>query len=63
MADSVYLNREASQGSRCFLGKYYSRQYLNVEILHSKLFQEEYLFPEGSTYLMVYKDGGVVISH
>ena len=29
---SVYFSREASQGSTCFLLKYYSWEYLNVKI-------------------------------
>ena len=39
MAASVYFNREASQRSIHFLEKYYSREYLNVKITHSKQFQ------------------------
>ena len=39
MATSVYFNREASQRSIHFLEKYYSREYLNVKITHSKQFQ------------------------
>ena len=38
MAASIYYSREASQ--KC-------------KIPHSKLIQGEYLFPEGSTYLIV----------
>ena len=34
---------------------HYSREYLNVKIPHSKLFQREYLFPGGSIYLLVNK--------
>ena len=30
MAASVYFNRKASQESKYFLGKYYSREYLKV---------------------------------
>ena len=52
---SVYFNRNALQGSTYFLGKYCSRKYLNLKIPHSKLFQGEYLFPRGSTYLLVNK--------
>ena len=55
MAASVYFNRGASHQSMYFLGKYYSREYFNVKIPHSKLFQGEYLFPGGSTYLIVKK--------
>ena len=55
MAAFVYFNREASQGSTNFVGKYCSQKYLNVKIPHSKLFQGEYLFPGGSTYLLVNK--------
>ena len=47
VAASVYFNREASQGITYFLGKYYFREYLNVEIPHSKLFQGEYYILEG----------------
>ena len=57
-AASLYYNREASQGSIYFLGDYYSREYLNMKILHSKLFQGEYLFPGGSIYLLVNKYWG-----
>ena len=39
MAASVYFNREASQRSIHFLEKYYSREYLNGKITHSKQFQ------------------------
>ena len=39
MAASVYFNREASQRSIHFLEKYYSREYLNVKITHSKQFR------------------------
>ena len=56
------FNREPSQWSTYFLGKYYFRMYLNVKIPHPKLFQGEYLFPGGSTYLVVNKYGGVVTS-
>ena len=52
VAASVYFNREASQWSTYFLGKYYSRKYLNVKTPHSKLSQGEYLLPGGSTYLL-----------
>ena len=57
VAASVYFHREASQGSTYtyFLVKYYSREYLNVEIPYLKLFQGEYLFPGRSTYLLVNK--------
>ena len=41
--------------------KYYSREYLSVEITHSKLFQGGYLFRGGSTYLLINKYWGVVI--
>ena len=60
MAASVHFNREASQGSMYIysLGKYCYREYLNVKIPHSKLFQGEYLFPGGSTYLLVKKYWG-----
>ena len=40
------------------LGKHCYQEYLNVEIPHSKLFQGEYLFPGGSTYLLVNKYWG-----
>ena len=40
MTASIYFNREASK---------------NVKIPYSKLFQGEYLFLEGSTYLIVNK--------
>ena len=53
MATSVYFNKKVLQGSTCFLGKYYSREYLNVKIPHFRLFQGEYLFPGGSTYWLV----------
>ena len=53
VAASVYFNSEASQGSTYFLGKYYSRDYLKVKIPHPRLFQGKYLFPGGSTYLLV----------
>ena len=57
MASSVYLNREASQGciDVYFLGKHCYQEHLNMKILHSKLFQGEYLFPWGRTYLLVNK--------
>ena len=57
MASSVYFNREASQGSIdvYFLGKHCYQEYLNMKILHSKLFKGEYLFPWGRTYLLVNK--------
>ena len=54
MAASAYFNREVSQGRRYFLRKCYSWEYLNVKIPHSKLFQGECLFPEGSTYSLIY---------
>ena len=38
-----------------FLGKHCYQEYLYVKILHSKLFQGEYLFPGGCTYLLVTK--------
>ena len=38
----IYYNREASQWSTYFLGKYYYRKYLNVKIPLSKLFQGGY---------------------
>ena len=47
---SVSFNRETIRGSIYFPGKYYTREYLNMKIPHSKLFQEEFLFPGGSTY-------------
>ena len=53
VAASVHFSREISQGSIYFLGKYYSREYLNVKIPQVKLFQGEYLFLGGSTYLVV----------
>ena len=43
----------SSQRSTYLLGKYYTREYLNVKIPHLKLFQGEYLFSGGSTYLLV----------
>ena len=52
VAGLVYFNREASYWSAYFLGKYYSRKYLNVKIPHSKLFQGECLLHGGSTYLL-----------
>ena len=52
VAASIYFNRQASQWSTYFRGKYYSRNYLNVKIPHSKLFQREYLLHGGSTYLL-----------
>ena len=55
LAVFVHFSREASQGSNYFLGKYCPREYLNVKILHSKLFQGECLFLGGSTYLLVSK--------
>ena len=58
MAASVYFNIEVSQGSTYFLGKYNSREYLKVKVLHSNLFQGEYLFPEESNYLLVNKYWG-----
>ena len=60
MAASVYFNREASQGSIYvyFIGKHCYLDYLNVKISHSKLFQGEYLFPGGSTHLLVNKYRG-----
>ena len=58
MAVSVYFNIEVSKGSTYFLGKYYSREYLMVKIPHSNLFQGEYIFPEGSNYLLVNKYRG-----
>ena len=58
VAASVYFNREASQESIYFLGKYYSWRYLNVKIPHSKLSQEDYLFHGGSTYLLEKKFWG-----
>ena len=61
MTTSVCFSRETSEGSTHFLGKYYSREYINVKISNSKLFQEEYLFPGRSTYLLV-NIGGAVIS-
>ena len=54
----VYFNIEVSQGSTYFLGKYYSREYLEVKIPHSNLFQVESLFPEGRNYLLVNKYWG-----
>ena len=62
VATSVYFNREISLGSTYFLRKYYFREYLNVKIRHSKLFQGEYLFRGGSTYLLVNSTGRVGIS-
>ena len=53
MAASVHFNRHVLQGKTYFLGKYYSREDLNVEIPLVKPFQGEYLFPGGSTYLVV----------
>ena len=47
VAASVYFKREVSQRSTYFLGKYYSRKYLNVKIPHSKLFQGSSYFLEG----------------
>ena len=58
MAASVYINRKASQGRTYFLRKYYSWKYLNVKIPHSNIFQGEYLFPGGSTCLLVNKHWG-----
>ena len=60
MAASVYFNREASQGSTYvyFIGKHCYQEYLNVKKEHSKLFQGKYLFPGGSTYLLVNKYWG-----
>ena len=58
MAVSVYFSTEVSQGSTYFLGEYYSREYLKVKIPYSNLFQGEYLFPEGSNYLLVNKYWG-----
>ena len=60
MTASVYFNRESSQGSIYvyFLGRHRYQEYLNVEILHPKLFQGEHLFPGGSTYLLVNKYWG-----
>ena len=56
VATSVYFNKEASQWNTYFLGKYYSQEVFNAKIPHFKLFlQGEYLFPEGSTYLLVNK--------
>ena len=57
MAASVYFNREASQESIdvYFLGKHCYQEYINVEILHPKLFQGEYLFPGRGTCLLVNK--------
>ena len=53
-----YFNREASLRCTNFVGKHYSRKYLNVKIPHSKLFRGEYLLPGGSTYLLVNKYWG-----
>ena len=53
----LYFNREASQGSTYFLGKYYSREHLNVKIPNAKLYQE-YLILEGSAYLLLNKYWG-----
>ena len=58
MTVSVYFNIEVSKGSTYFLGKYYSREYLKVKIPHSNLFEGEYLFLEGSNYLLVNKYWG-----
>ena len=55
VAASVYFNREASQGSTYFLGKYYSRRYVNVKIPDSNFYQGEHLFREGITYLLLNK--------
>ena len=52
MAPSDYFNREVSQESKYFLGKYCN---LNMKIPHTELFQEEYLFLGGSTLLQVNK--------
>ena len=52
MAASDYFNREVSQESKYFLGKYFN---LNMKIPHTELFQEEYLFLGGSTLLQVNK--------
>ena len=57
VASSVHFNREASQWSTYFLGKYYSSKHLNVKISHSKLFEGECLFTGGSAYLLVNKRG------
>ena len=47
---SVSFNKETIRESIYFPGKYYTREYLNVKIPHSKLFQGEFLFPGGSIY-------------
>ena len=52
MAASDYFNREVSQESKYFLGKYYN---LNMKIPHTELFLGEYLFLGGSTLLQVNK--------
>ena len=44
---SVYLNRKAAQGSPYFLGEYYSRDYFNVKMPHSKHFKGRTYFLEG----------------
>ena len=53
VATSVYLNKEAWQGSTFFLGQYYLQEYLNLEMPHSKEFHREYLFHAEGTYLLV----------
>ena len=58
VAASICFNREVSQGSAYFLITYYSLEYLNVKMPHSKLFQGEYLFPGESNYLLVNKYSG-----
>ena len=50
VAASVHFNREASQRSTYLLEKNYSWEYLNVKIVHPKLFRGEYLFPGGRTF-------------
>ena len=55
MAASVDFNRDASQGSKHYQEKYYSQEYLYVKITYPKLFRGVYLFPGGSTYLLVNK--------
>ena len=53
LSDSFRLFQQRGFTREYVLGKNYSREYLNVKIPRSKLFEGEHLFPKMSTYLLV----------